>query len=612
MDPDSLVDGLLGQLGTGIIEAIDKLRNNFVRCAGFFVFEGAFIALAAYLQKKTIPIPYDLPSFLSIFDSTKLIKSVLVFVFNAWQGWAVGFASNILKDAYSREWKVIDDANQNRPEASQVPVDTVSKITATETSRVMYWISNCGTASGTFQMAVMASLFKAWLTYAGPATIIVDNGKETRSIPIGGLILGTSLLSRDIMTMEHVNGLQLGYQTQENWIIPKPAFNASQVNGLEYKSDLVSFNHSCQWQAPQFTYVSTGGAKVTIGGEDFDFRLFKSPPNSTTLATATYGTGVYPLLPYLRATNPTSAFLIFGGNSSFPLNQDPLVGSSVTSTTPNVVGQRAAANTIDLSGLPAVYNSSWFDFTASRFRLSDGQNFLTFRAPLATALLCNAQASLTSGTVNLTSNSLAVQSSGDVPRVGNLNESDIPRYFSVALAGLNSPDSNAYLSIPDPLVGGSDPLLVDVTPLATFLLLSQVGSGSWMNASNPPLPLDQINRNMNALVLSASKAQRVDGTSFSSSDIPPGSGQMNLDVTGPVPTQVLTSSFVWFSLTGLAAPVMLLLCLLITLRIRKDDRPPFDLAHLGSPACSCKCSCKECSCKHSSPTQPPHSPSLQR
>ncbi|KAF5347329.1 hypothetical protein D9756_009881 [Leucocoprinus leucothites] len=606
MDLGFITDGLLSTIGEKISELPEILKNNYVRCAGFFVFEGAFVALAAYLQKNTIPLRYPTPGFLSHFDTTKLLKSIIAFTLNSWQGWAVAFASSILKDAYSREWKVIDEANENKPEALKVPVDTVSTITADNTTRFKYWLFNRASASPTFKLAVIATLGTAWLTFAGPATIVVDDGKETRSILIGGLLFGTSQLSRDIMTMQNVNNLQLGYQTQENWIIPKPAYNASQVNGFEYISDLISFNHSCQWHAPNFANVSPVGGKVTIGGEDFDFRLFKQPPNSTTLDTATFGSAFYPVRPYLRATNAMNAFLIFGGNTSFPLNADPITGNA--STPLSVLGTKATGNTIDLSGLPTVYNASWFDFSAGRFRSSDGSSFLAFRAPLATALVCNAQANLTSGTVSLASNQLSVKSSGDVPRVGNLNDSDIPKYFSLALDGLSSPDSNAYVRAPDPL-GGSDPLLVDVTPLATFLLLSQVEAGSWVNTSNPPLSLEQIGKNMDALVLSASKAQRVDGNSYSSLDVPQSSGPMNLDVTGPVPTQVLTSSSVWFSLTGLFALVTFPLCLYIAHRISKENRPLYDEAHSASSPCSCKCSCTDCSCKRppSPPTDPPAS-----
>lgn len=318
---------------------------------------------------------------------------------------------------------------------------------------------------------------------------------------------------------------------------------------------------------------------MTIGGENFDFRLFKSPPNGSTPDT-TFGTAFYPIRPYLAATSASSAFLLFGGNSSYPLNSDPITGD--TSTPLNVIGTRAPGNTIDLSGLPTVHNASWFNFSAGRFRTTDGHSFLTLRAPLATALMCDARPKLTAGTVTLTSNLLTVESSGRIPRVENLNDSDIPRYFSLALDGLSSPDSNAYVRVPDPL-GGSDPLFVDVTPLASFLILSQVRGGSWVNESNTPLPLDQIGRNMDALVLSASKAQRVDGSGYSGLDVPRGSGPMNLDATGPIPVQVLTSNPVWFAIAALNALMTFCLCLYITRRIDDDDGifPPFDLAHVN-------------------------------
>ncbi|KAF5347328.1 hypothetical protein D9756_009882 [Leucocoprinus leucothites] len=553
---------------------LSQLWNKYTRCLAFLVIEGAFFALAAYLQVKEVRLPYRLPGFLSRFNTTSLVKGAIVILFNVWHGTAVACVVNILNDAYSREWKV----RRNMQKGDVEGVDSVSIITSGLLDRLKYLGSEFVRASPTFKLACITSLWLASLQHAGSAAIVVGDGTEARRISAGGLLFGSSQLSYNIMTMERVLGLGLGYETQENWIIPKPATNASRGGGsLAYKSDIIYFNHSCQWHVPQFNNVSPVGGRVTIGGEDFDFRLFKSPPNGSTLDT-TFGTAFYPVRPYLAATNATSAFLVFGGNSSFPLNSDPLAGNP--STPLNVIGSRAPRNTIDLSGLPTVYNASWFNFSAGRFRTSDGLGFLTLRAPLATALLCDAHPTLTTGTVNVTSNHLGIESFGGTPSVGNLNASDIPRYFSLALDGLISPDSNAYIDVPSPL-GGTDPLLVDVTPLASFLLLSQVGSGSWVNGSNPPLSLDQIGRNVDALVLSSSKAQRVDGIGYSNLDIPQGSGSMVLDATGPTLNQVLVSNQIWFSVTALIALVTLLLCFYIALRIDKENHPPFDLDHIN-------------------------------
>ncbi|KAJ3575812.1 hypothetical protein NP233_g861 [Leucocoprinus birnbaumii] len=559
------------------------LLNNYVRCTLFFLIEAAFFSFAAYLQLNALILPYRLPDPLASLNLTSLVKGAVIALFNTWHAAAVAFASTIVNDAFSREWMVRRQARVDSVRKSQdSDIDSVSIITSGGIDRLFYLKSSHAFASATFKLACVASTSLAFLLHAGSSAIIVDNGTETRLINTGGLVFGTSQLSRDIMTMEHVMGVDLGYRTQQNWIIPKPANNALQDgSSIEYNSDIIHFNHTCQWQAPEFMNVSPVGGKVMIGGQAFDFRLFKSPPNATMLDTATSGTAFYPVRPYLKATNATSAFLLFGGNSTFPLDTDPLKGN--TSAPLNVLGVQALGNTIDLSGLPTVYNSSWFDFSAGRFRTSDGHSFLTFRAPLATALLCDARPMLTTGSVKLTSNNLTIQSFGGAPRIGNLNASDVPRYFSLSLDGISSPDSNAYITVPDPLGIGTDPLLVDVTPLATFLLLTQVTSTDWVNTSSPPLSLDLIGRNMDTLVLSSSKAQRVDGTGYSGIDIPPSSGPTNLEASGPVPRQVLTSNPIWFAVAALNALLSFCLCLYITRRIDDHDKahPPFDLANVN-------------------------------
>lgn len=199
------------------------ILNNYARCALFFIVEAAFLVLAAYLQANTIPLPYRLPVLTSL-SITSLVKGAVIAVFNMWHAVAVAFASTILNDAYSREWTVRQNARKvASAKISKDSIDSVSIITSGELDRLTYLKSNHAIASRTFKLAFIASTCLGSLLHAGTSAIVVDNGKETRPITAGGLLLGTSQLSRDIMTMEHAMGLNLGYQTQANWIIPKPA-----------------------------------------------------------------------------------------------------------------------------------------------------------------------------------------------------------------------------------------------------------------------------------------------------------------------------------------------------------------------------------------------------
>jgi hypothetical protein len=188
------------------------------------------------------------------------------------------------------------------------------------------------------------------------------------------------------------------------------------------------------------------------------------------------------------------------------------------------VGQQSIENTIDLDHLPTTYDATWHHFSMSRFKKFNGEP-LVFRAPLAIALLCDASAALETGRVLLASNKLSVKSSNTVAYVGNIDSTELPRFFSYALDCINDPATHILTNEP---TGASSPLLVEFTPLAERLLLASSISGTeWINATLSPLSLDDIARNVDAFVLSVSKVQMVDKVK----DIAP---QFMFNGTGPI------------------------------------------------------------------------------
>jgi hypothetical protein len=297
----------------------------------------------------------------------------------------------------------------------------------------------------------------------------------------------------------------------------------------------------------------------------------------TFLDETIFGSGVFPV----RALNPigsTSAFLVFGGNSSFPLSADPLFPENNTKLA--VIGQRAIGNTIDLGQLPALHNASRFNFTSGRFQTSDG-NSLVFRAPLATGLLCDAHAELSTHQVNLTSNRLAVQPQSISSHVGNINETDLPEYFSYALDGVGDEQEFVMTLAPglDPnspqLSELETPLIVDFTLLAAYLLLPQIPIQDWMNASLTPLSLSDISVNMDRFMSSVSKAQNIDGgTGFQQADLLIGnsSSPHELPAKERSPNQILKTSQHWFWLTVALTAATFVSCLCISTLIEMEPR----------------------------------------
>lgn len=217
-----------------------------IRCALFFLVEGAYIIFAGVNHRT--PTALHLPQFFSRF-STTTIRSAFGTAILAWNTLAGSFVHEILGEAFEREGP---------------------PLAAGHWGKIMHFPKS----SITFKITLLASASALVLHEFGPNAIVIDNIIEKQQITAGGLLLGTSEMAHAILKVEQVLGLNLGYQTQPNWIIPKPAYNASQSGGsIHYNSDIVRFDHSCQWHAPVFGE----GSEVRIGGDEYEFRKFQEP-----------------------------------------------------------------------------------------------------------------------------------------------------------------------------------------------------------------------------------------------------------------------------------------------------------------------------------------------
>ncbi|KAJ3569238.1 hypothetical protein NP233_g5185 [Leucocoprinus birnbaumii] len=620
---------LVGSSSSPTDQGLTARRGRFhlIRCVLFFILEAGYIILAAYLRRTPLPIPHYVAGKYKL-DS---IKSGVTTISILWHTIAGIFASDILADSFSREWSAIKGP----------PTDRVSLITAGVIDRLLHLF--LAKSTRTFKFTLCTSVLLFVLLRIGPSTIIVTFGYEYDDIPIGGLMLGSSDISRAVLKVEQLLGLNTGFETERNWIIPRPASNASKFAIIDYSSDIIRFNHTCQWYPPAFT--TTGGqAQVTLGGETFNWTGFTTVPeqaNSTTNGTS---------VSFLQQSNINSglfAFLIFGGNATIPLQYDnqpndtsslgqnilkratistsagtspndgfstsaidtttgtsPNDGYSIatpldtmTGTSPNdgyslvaspgggVVfapssGLIPTNNTIDLSGLQTVYQPALYNFSTSRFKTpTTNSSDLVFRAPLVTALLCNPQPVLSTGYIQLASNKLTVQSY-------TLNSSQSrnidPKDIPIFF-------SSALEGVDEDIIMVStqkskfQPVFVDFSPLATRLLLPPIGgnASSWANASLAPLSLGDIGRRMDAFVLSVSKVQRVDGVEGTGETFgTTGSDTRRLPATLISQGQVLTSNSVYFPVTACLALLVFAGCVLIATLIQLEGRPPFDLQHI--------------------------------
>ncbi len=252
------------------------------RFSVFLLLEAGFVALAWYCYAR----PRQLPESLGFRDTT--VKSGFIVVFSIWHTIAVTSAFNICADTFSREWAA-------RPGQD---TDVVSTITTGFIDHVSYSFRSGGRATKTYRTAFFSFLGLLLMRTIGPSAITVSSGIEFSQELSVGLISATSLTQNltdlesqnsfsrlaqasMVVRLEQLIGVPWGYKPQLNWLIPLPNEDVLQsISKVVYTTDLVYFNHTCNWQAPS---ISRGNGEVIfkINNESWSWRFLRTPSQET-------------------------------------------------------------------------------------------------------------------------------------------------------------------------------------------------------------------------------------------------------------------------------------------------------------------------------------------
>lgn len=218
----------------------------------FVIMEAAFTSFAWYCYARPRPLPY-----LSNFNLEPMtVKSAFITAFTLWHTVAITGAFRICADTFSGEWAA-------RPNKT----DAVSVITSGILDRVLYFFQK--RATKTYRLALATFLGILLLHTTAPSTITASFGLQfDEELPIGRI--STAGLARDFtridsqsfivrlnqaamaVRLERLAGSSWGLIPQPNWLIPLPfeEHNVTGTGSVIYNTDLVSFNYSCEWQAP--------------------------------------------------------------------------------------------------------------------------------------------------------------------------------------------------------------------------------------------------------------------------------------------------------------------------------------------------------------------------
>ncbi|KAJ3566087.1 hypothetical protein NP233_g7221 [Leucocoprinus birnbaumii] len=531
-----------------------------LRYVVFLIMEAMFTALAWYCYSR----PLLLPLYINIQLDT--VKSGFIAIFTVWHTIAIACAWFICAESFSMEWAA-------RPGLK--PTDKVSTVTSGILDHILYSFTSRSTK--TFRAAVCAFLGLMILRATGSSAITATDGVKTReALPIGRIATSsitpdfinpsnstfTSRLAQTYMVvrLEQLLGDPWGYVPQPNWLIPLPAEKLNMTSRLEYETDLVKFQYSCQWQAPMFsTFLKN---TVMVDNEPWAGNFLVN--GSSLVEQARHGPSIIPLRPLGSSSVGNFILLLLGGNVSIPLNSSNL-----------------DIAWLDLSGKPTTYSPEMF---ASSLPSSP----INVLAPLATMLVCDPNLQFTSGKVlldvktNFTMPDITVQSTNLSTSPGNIEQLAARTLFTYAL----------FYSF-----AGTDPGFVSV--LATFdeqptdyINFNSVAGKMLLQfpppprdfsriGALPPMDLCTINNRMDSYMLSALKV-------FTSGF----AGDQDIHQDGSVYTTVVDAQYTLVRLAlvttirfailhaALFGTLAFLLAELAYLN-RTQGRIPFDLAHIA-------------------------------
>ncbi|KAF8988180.1 hypothetical protein BDQ17DRAFT_1435173 [Cyathus striatus] len=550
------------------------------RWLAFVTCEAGFLFLGAYCLSN--PLLVRLPQFLE--DQAKGIFTVLMI---GWQTLCVLSIGPIVTNIFSSEWHF-----QLRRTGAVIPrqTDRVSILTSDLIDQIRHCFSS--SSSRTFRIALSLSLALLALKGTAPAAIGVSTVplQFEIDIPIADLSVGSGVVeendyfefSRPLVIrraaitthIEQLENTPYKYKSPPNIIVPVPLktednLNAGNLSGgpVTYRSDFGKFNFTCEWAAPV-------GADNLVDFVGKEWELY--PINSIVTENFTTGeimppslylcdgsgqfAGIFPLFPITRDGNQTD----FQSTIETTISIYMFAGRNST------VGPDNIYEGFNLDNIPTSQTDQIFNLT----------DLLFTAAPLISLLVCDPHFELSTGDVTLhPDGSLEVSNTTGVP-LGNMQQNVTNFMFSTGMI-----DVVTYSELNEAIQ--SSTLSWFMNDIAATIFTSNPS----FDPNKPPyittLPLDQIEKNINAYFVSASKAF-TDGYRFHSSvdgeSIVPIAYYNNMTVKGTIElpsTAVVTSRLVYY-LTIFEVGLVTILTLFLYRGWKRGKAYPFSFDSLLS------------------------------
>ncbi|KAF5354794.1 hypothetical protein D9756_005768 [Leucocoprinus leucothites] len=515
-----------------------------LRIGAFIMIELGFITLASFATSKSNTLPLHLSPTITLSEA----KGALTIISVIWHALAVFTVREILLHVFSAEWMEL--ARQSG-KAVLRETDIVSRITTGYVDQITHFGSKRATTP--FRLGFICALLLLVLNGLGPSVITANSisVQKPMKITVANLTMTENVNDSDegtlvpyradlITRLEQLENSIYGFRGQQpNVLIPWPSSDLISANSTtQYQSNVITFGFNCSWKVPIGDL-----SEIFLQIDSKNWGVFTEAlgiPNLRELSDAT-------ILPMeevsdshgkLSADSPLSGFIFVGSNTT--------------------ISDQVALN---LDGIPAALSSGQLSRSAATTNATDDL--------LITALICDPQFKISPATVTLQSGTLWADIQPGLPPANNIPPEAANAIFSQSLLFATS-TREAW--------GDAASL---VNNIARILFLSDP---SFEYTSKPagikPLPLDEINRQMDKVLLSSAKAYLsgyrpdIKNLTFPSFEM------IDSDAIGEVEQLVLVGSRPF--LIALVVVVVVLVVLLITLvaMVKVDQLQTFDLENI--------------------------------
>ncbi|KAF9443592.1 hypothetical protein P691DRAFT_713072 [Macrolepiota fuliginosa MF-IS2] len=440
-----------------------------LRIGAFIILECGFIVLATFALIN--PIPLHLSSAITLGEA----KGALTIASIAWHALAVSIVKDIALQMFSAEWM------ERYRKSGRIVVgetDVVSRITSGITDWMMHFIVRAATLP--FRLGFIIILILMLLNGTGPSAITVNeiSFEHPLKIKVANLTITSNLSDEGIDTLavdraelitklEQLAGGIYGFHTQQtNVLAPWPSTDLISANKtIKYQSDVITYDFKCSWKPATTGHFLTDWM---VDGQEWGVFLPNTlqNPNQDSIPRLFSDPLILPMSqsePSQNADSSLIAFLFIGS--------DTTVSDHVS---------------LDLGDIPT-------NLLPPTFNLTD-PTINNNQTSLVSSLVCNPQMHISPATVSLSEGSLWASTHSDPSTINNVPTQAANAIFSESL--LQAASSTASFT---------DGTLVNDIARALFLSYPSFESPDKPNGVKP-LPLDQINQKMNAILLSSAKA----------------------------------------------------------------------------------------------------------